>query len=234
MAKTFAVGLFAALLCASAVRAQTLSAQSGPNQSVSNQSISNQPSLNQASPNLSPAADFDDAGPEAGGHELQVWVGSARGVPAAYSESNETVMSLGARYGWVITDPVGRGPLRGRFEYAVDLVPAYVINQPGGRAYGWGFNAFALKWNFQQHRRVSPYFEMTGGALFTNRNVPQHVNDVNFVTSAGIGAQFLRGKHNLSVDIRFMHISDAGLTNLNPGIDTIQFRLGFGLFTHPK
>jgi hypothetical protein len=28
-----------------------------------------------------------------------------------------------------------------------------------------------------------------------------------------------------------MHISDAGLTAINPGINTVQLRLGIGMFT---
>jgi hypothetical protein len=34
--------------------------------------------------------------------------------------------------------------------------------------------------------------------------------------------------------VRFMHISNAGMTNLNPGINTIQFRLGFGRFSQKE
>jgi hypothetical protein len=31
-----------------------------------------------------------------------------------------------------------------------------------------------------------------------------------------------------------MHISNAGLQALNPGINTVQLRLGVGWFTHPR
>jgi hypothetical protein len=31
-----------------------------------------------------------------------------------------------------------------------------------------------------------------------------------------------------------MHISNAGMTTPNPGINTIQVRLGFGRFTQPE
>jgi hypothetical protein len=31
-----------------------------------------------------------------------------------------------------------------------------------------------------------------------------------------------------------MHISDAGLTQFNPGINTFQLRLAFGIFKHRK
>jgi Lipid A 3-O-deacylase (PagL) len=34
--------------------------------------------------------------------------------------------------------------------------------------------------------------------------------------------------------VRFMHISNAGMTPANPGINTVQLRLGLGWFTHPR
>jgi hypothetical protein len=54
---------------------------------------------------------------------------------------------------------------------------------------------------------------------------------VNFTTSGALGLHFLRSKYNWSAEIRFMHISNAGLADLNPGINTLQLRLGFGRFT---
>jgi hypothetical protein len=39
------------------------------------------------------------------------------------------------------------------------------------------------------------------------------------------------GAHkNVSLELRYMHISNAGLGNLNPGINTVQVRLGIGKF----
>jgi hypothetical protein len=53
---------------------------------------------------------------------------------------------------------------------------------------------------------------------------------VNFTPSAAVGAHFLRDKYNLSVELRYMHISNAGLATPNPGLNTIQVRLGIGKF----
>jgi hypothetical protein len=36
------------------------------------------------------------------------------------------------------------------------------------------------------------------------------------------------------VDVRYMHISNAGLTVPNPGVNTVQVRLGFGKFLGKK
>jgi hypothetical protein len=49
-----------------------------------------------------------------------------------------------------------------------------------------------------------------------------------------MGLHFLRSRHNISAEVRYMHISNAGLSALNPGINTIQFRLGFGCFSQKQ
>lgn len=172
------------------------------------------------------------SGPEGGGRDLQVWSGGGHGLNG--STSNTGVWNLGARYGWVLTDAVGPGPLRGRFEYAVDVVPVFLLTQRTSTAYGIGLDPFALKWNFAVRRSVLPYVELGGGTLFTNTQVPPGTSRVNFTTSGALGLHFLRSKYNWSAEVRFMHISSAGLASPNPGINTIQIRLGFGRFTQLK
>jgi hypothetical protein len=115
------------------------------------------------------------AEPEAGGNEVQVWTGGGHGLNG--STSGTGVWNLGFRYGWVLTDAVGPGPLRGRFEYAVDVVPAFVVKQRNGAAYGIGLNPFALKWDFVPRRGVVPYAEIGGGTLFSNTHVAHKLHE---------------------------------------------------------
>ena len=172
------------------------------------------------------------AGPEGGGNEVQVWTGGGHGLNGSSSDTG--VWNLGVRYGWVLTDAVGPGPLRGRFEYAVDVVPVFVLTQRNGTAYGLGLNPVGLKWNFAARQSVTPYVELGGGLLFSNTQVPPGTSRVNFTPSGALGLHFLRSKYNWSAEVRFMHISNAGLATPNPGINTIQVRLGFGRFSQPK
>ena len=172
------------------------------------------------------------ASPERGGRDLQLWTGGGHGMNG--SQSNDGIFNIGARYGWILTAPHGPGFLRGRFEYAVDVVPLFVVVQRPDTAYGFGVNPFALKWNFASQRNVVPYFELGGGTLFTNVKTPAGTSHVNFTTSGALGVHFLRSKYNWSAEVRYMHISNAGISRPNPGINTIQVRLGFGLFTQPK
>ena len=172
------------------------------------------------------------AGPENGQHEVQVWTGGGHGLNGSTSDTG--VWNLGVRYGWVLTDAIGPGPLRGRFEYAVDVVPVFLLTQRTNTAYGIGLNPFALKWNFANRRNIAPYVDLGGGVLLSNTQVPPGTSRVNFTPQGAVGVHFLRSKYNWSAELRFMHISNAGLATPNPGINTLQVRIGFGRFSQPK
>lgn len=166
--------------------------------------------------------------PEDGGHELELWSGGGHSVSGGTSKTG--VWNLGVRYGWILTRPHGPGFLKGRFEYAVDAVPAFVIFQPRNTTYGVGLNPLNLKWNFATRGTVVPYLEIDGGTLFTTEQVPTGTSRVNFTSGGALGTHILGHKYNWSLEIRYMHISNAGLTSPNPGINTVQVRLGIGKF----
>jgi lipid A 3-O-deacylase len=171
---------------------------------------------------------FGQERPGDGTREVQVWTGGGHSVPGG--TSNTSVWNLGVRYGWIITRPHGPGFLKGRFEYAVDAVPAFVVFQQANTAFGAGINPMNLKWNFATRSSVVPYFELSGGTLFTNHDVPNFTSRVNFTSGAAFGFHFLGDNHALSLEARYMHISNAGLGDLNPGLNTVQVRLGIGKF----
>jgi hypothetical protein len=181
---------------------------------------------------LIPTAVRAQAGPEKGTHEVQIWMGGGHSVSGGRGDIS--VFNAGLRYGWVLTDEHLPSFLRGRFEYAVDAVPVFFAFQPFNTAYGAGFDPLALKWNFQRHGRISPYLELTGGVLFTTDDVPTGTNNVNFMDQAALGMHILGAKHNFSVEVRYMHISNAGLATPNPGVNTVQVRLGVGKFWNRK
>jgi Lipid A 3-O-deacylase (PagL) len=168
------------------------------------------------------------ASPEDSSREWQVWTGGGHGING--SQSGTGVWNLGLRYGLILTAPHLPGILKGQLEYAFDVVPVWVIAQKTNTAYGGSVDPFAFKWIFDSAKKVKPFFQIEGGALFTNTKVPEGTSQINFTTSGGIGAHFLGKKHNFSAEVRFQHISNAGMTNPNPGINTMQVRIGFGAF----
>ncbi len=172
------------------------------------------------------------ARPQRGGHEIQLWTGGGHGLTGRTSDTG--VWNAGLRYGWILTKPHGPGFLRGSFEYAVDAVPIFMVFQAANTSYGAGVNPLNLKWNFAAKGRVAPYLELSGGTLFTSHEVPPGTSKVNFTSGGAIGTHLLGSEYNLSMELRYMHISNAGLTTPNPGINTLQVRLGLGMFLPGK
>lgn len=171
---------------------------------------------------------FAQVGPQEGGSEIQIW--SAGGHSVSGGRGNTGIFDAGLRYGWVLLDSHGPSFLRGRFEYAIDAVPIYVIFQPRNTAYGIGVNPLNLKWNFERHGHVVPYAELSGGLLFTTHDVPAGTSSVNFTPSAALGFHYLRDRFAWTLEGRYLHISDAGLSRLNPGVNTFEVRIGVGKF----
>jgi lipid A 3-O-deacylase len=163
--------------------------------------------------------------------DLGVWAGGGFSVPGGTKDTH--AVNAGVRLGKVLTDDHGGGFVRGNFEWSADLIPVYYVLQPAPakNAYGAGFNPVNLKWNFTKSARTVPYLELGGGVLFTNTEVPFATSTVNFVTHAALGFHFfVRDRRALTMNVRYEHISNAGLSVPNPGINTVQFQLGMNWF----
>ena len=163
---------------------------------------------------------------EQGTWELGIWTAGGHSVPGGTSDTG--VWNAGVRVGKVLTADHGPGWLRGNLEYAVDFIPAYVLVFPSRTSYAGGFDPFILKWNFTNGSKVAPYLELGGGVLFSFDNVPPGTNNVNFMPQASFGVQiFTREKRAVSIAAKYEHISNGGLTTPNPGINTVQFSVGY-------
>ena len=168
-----------------------------------------------------------EARPEQDGHELSVWSGG--GPSITNRAGDDGVWNVNLRYGWVLTKPHGPGFLAGRFEYAVDATPLYVVFQRN-TVYGAGITPVVLKWNFATRGRIVPYADIQGGVLFTTSDVPAGTSNINFTPGCSLGTHILGERNNISFSVRYGHISNAGLSRFNSGINTIQFTVGLGRF----
>jgi Lipid A 3-O-deacylase (PagL) len=171
--------------------------------------------------------------PEEGATEVQLWTSGGHSVPGG--RGNTGIWNAGLRYGWVLTYPHGPSFLNGRFEFAIDAVPVYLIFQRTNTAYGVGLNPLNLKWNFtKRSSHIAPYVELSGGTLFTTRKVPPRTSGVNFTPGAALGTHLLGKEYAWALEARYLHISNAGLGDFNPGINTFEVRLGIGKFRKSK
>jgi hypothetical protein len=163
--------------------------------------------------------------------DFGLWAGGGFSVPGGTKDTH--AMNAGIRLGKVLTDDHGGSFVRGNFEWSADLMPLYYIWQPAPakNAYAAAFNPVNLKWNFTNFGRTIPYLELGGGVLFSNHTVPINTSHVNFLTHAALGFQFFNTERRaFTAAVRYEHISNAGLTVPNPGINTVQFTLGVNWF----
>jgi len=161
-----------------------------------------------------------------GAWDFGVWGQGGHSVSGGVTHTG--VFDAGFRIGKVLTGQHGSGPLRGNIEYAVDLIPIYVLSGPVNTAYGGSFNPFVAKWNFTGGKRFAPYAELAGGVLFTNTEVPFRTSNINFTSQFAVGTHiFTRENRSITLDVRYVHISNAGMTVPNPGINTVQFGIGY-------
>jgi lipid A 3-O-deacylase len=186
---------------------------------------------NSANP-LQKKGTWDAAVWTSGGHSI---TGGVSGVGA---------FSAGFRVGKILTKEKGKGWYRGNLEVAADVVPVTLIFQQvpcvpaspsacprNQTVYGGGFNPLMTIWNFSVLRNFTPFVELGGGLLFTTADVPPFTSAVNFTPQFAVGVHlFTRKRRSLSLAGRYLHISNAGLGDLNPGINTFQFTLGYHWF----
>ena len=142
----------------------------------------------------------------------------------------------GMRVGRVMTHMIGGGLTGSTFELDAELIPVEMVYWGGyRRVRGFAFNPLIMKWNFVgvRSRRMAPFVLLSGGVLATAHDVPPgKTSDVNFVSGGGVGVHvFTRPRQAFSFDARVLHISNAGLSRHNPGINaSVQFTVGYTWF----
>lgn len=159
-------------------------------------------------------------------------------------DSSVHMFGVGGRGGRVLTNQHGGGILRGTFEWNAEVLPFYQFYYPhtkvyypdgrvfdsGDKATGAIINPLVLKYNFTRGKKILPFFEAVGGAIFTNKNFPTgDTSQINFNSGAGVGINvFTRSNRSVAFDVRALHISNASIGNHNPGVNaSLQFTLGY-------
>ena len=127
-----------------------------------------------------------------------------------------------------LTDPVGQGWYRGQVSIGAEVV--YIQFQEPFVSNGAGFTP-KIKYTFVAHNRIRPYAEFAGGPFwtdFTNR-VPEESSSFDFILTAGVGCSFfVTSQTAINVGYRFHHISNAGTSYPNIGLNS---SLPFGGFS---
>lgn len=144
------------------------------------------------------------------------------------STASTGVAWTGVHYKRIMTDVKGSGFWRGTFEYGAELQPLFLIFQEE-TVYGFHFSPLLMRWNFQRPgSHLVPFFELGGGMLFTQDKVPERSSRFNFTPQTGVGLSFFSaGRNGVTFQLKYMHISNAGIKKPNPGINSIQMLAGY-------
>ena len=168
-------------------------------------------------------------------------------LPRVYEGASEWGAAIGYGAGITLLDSTGgqryalpmlswgrvlsglRGPswFRGRFEWAVEVVPFFAQQVPE-TAYGAGVSPLVWRWNFQERGAAAPFGEVGGGGLWTTQPVPAGTTRTNFTVHMSAGVRvFGAGRNALVVAYRFDHISNGNRLARNPGVNAHMVVLGW-------
>jgi len=140
----------------------------------------------------------------------------------------------GVHLGKVLTPEVGSGPLKGEFEYAVEVFPLWMsftptfqkLNCPagatlasqcagpyttGGTYHGVSITPIILRWNFTSSKKWMPWLQGVGGVIYTTRKYPA-IGSLNVADPTQTGPS-----------------ADTSVWNFTP-----QFGIGTHYFLKPK
>lgn len=95
--------------------------------------------------------------------------------------------------------------------------------------YGFGIDPIGLKLNFHARSRLQPFADATGGLIVTSRDIPiDNASSFNYEFGFGGGLDyFLSARRSLRFGYAFRHISNNGISAVNPGIDAGVIEIGY-------
>jgi hypothetical protein len=101
-------------------------------------------------------------------------------------------------------------------------------------AYGFGIAPLGFTFEFGRRRRVRPYLETMGGLIASTEPIPENqpnATGLNFLFDFGGGVRIHSGQRGaVTLGYRFLHISNAGTTSFNPGVDNNVIYVGYSFF----
>ncbi len=178
-------------------------------------------------------------------HELQFFAGySPDSVTVIGSEPDRSFTLAGFSYGYLCrqTKAVNVYFTPAIMPVAVLRVPTQIIyrfdpfSQRQVQAHSvYGFAIAPLGFTFEfGRRRVSPFLETMGGVIASTEPIPENqpgASGLNFLFDFGGGVRFHARKNRaVTLGYRFLHISNAGTTGFNPGVDNNVIYAGYSFY----
>ncbi len=133
-------------------------------------------------------------------------------------------------WGVVLTNPLGDAWYQGQVILGAEVV--YLIFTEPTVSHGIGFTP-KIKYSFTALDQIRPYLEFAGGPFWTDLGdrIPEQSSRFHFIVTGGVGiAWFVTRNKSLNVGYRFQHISNAGTSMPNLGLNASLPFIGFSIF----
>ena len=194
------------------------------------------------SPAIARAGLCSDAIPEPR-QDFQLIAGFSPASPTLIGTAPDRHLALaGLSYGyrcWVLSSV--------SVSYTAALLPAAILIQPAETryslfppsvrridshaVYGFAIAPLGFTFEFARKRRLHPFAETLGGIIASSEPIPENglnATGLNFLFDFGGGLRWNAGpRRALSLGYRFLHISNAGTTSFNPGVDNNVIYVGY-------
>ena len=164
-----------------------------------------------------------------GAHEVGLSGAYATGIKIFGTSQIHNLAFATIHGGWIVSDVVMKdSPLRGNWEVLVEGFSGVQINH--SHAYLAGIDGF-IRYNIATGTRFVPFMEIGAGLMATDIGKPDLGGDFQFGEKAGIGAHYFFTENiAATLECRLMHISNAGLSKPNLGVNSVPILLGISYF----
>ncbi len=146
-----------------------------------------------------------------------------------FSVSGTSFVQQSIRWGRVFSGSEGDRWYDGSWQFGLEVSPAFIVLQ-SETVYGAGVTP-VIRRLFTAHGKLVPTMTIGVGVLATTAKVPEGETHFNFTPQIAFGVYyFLNPRNALSLEYRFHHISNGGISAPNPGINSSAFLVGISLF----
>lgn len=181
-------------------------------------------------------------------HEFQFWAGySPQSVTLIGTTEDRRIVLAGFDYAfrcWAWENiSVSFAP--GIMPAAILLQPSetFVVNTlpngprfrtvPAHGVYGFAVTPLGVRVDFRRQHRVSLLLQTEEGIIASTQRIPENVTDatgLNFLFDFGGGMRLRTGdRHAVDLGYKFLHVSNASTTDVNPGVDNNVFYIAFSI-----
>lgn len=116
--------------------------------------------------------------------------------------------------------------------YSKFSYPEFKVGRPRNTLSGVGVTPLGFQVNFFDSATIQPFLNSSGGFMLLDDPFPdQRGEKFNFTFSLGSGLEFmLSNSISLSVGLKYHHISNGDMGQVNPGIDSAVFYSSLTIF----